>query len=125
MTANPSKADQIELIRPATRLRPSMPRLFVEGVGVVAVALDELVALRGPHVFADHFTNEFLEADLRLPTELAVRLRRVAEQRLHLGRPEVAWIDLHQAAPAGVAALFLEALAVPVHLESQLPCRDG
>ena len=53
-------------------------------------------------------------ADLVLPAELRVRLGRIAEQELDLGRAEIARIDLDQhAAGAGLDALLVDALAVP------------
>src|SRR3970040_658613 len=41
-----------------------------------------------PHVGIDHHRDELLEARLRLPPELRLRLRGVAEQHVHFRRAE-------------------------------------
>ena len=47
-------------------------------------------------VALDHHLREFLDAGAGLPAELFLRLRRIAEKLLDLGRAEVAGIDLDE-----------------------------
>ena len=46
-------------------------------------------------VLPHHLRAHLLHRDLRHPAELLLRLRGVAEQRLHFGRAEVARVDPH------------------------------
>src|SRR5438552_5582218 len=69
-----------------------------------AMLLHELVALGGLEVLAHHLGDELGEADLRRPAELRERIARIAEERIELGRPEVARIDRDDAAALRVVA---------------------
>lgn len=51
--------------------------------------LDELILFGRFEILTHHLRNEFLETDLWHPAELLPGLRRIAEQSLHLGGPEV------------------------------------
>ena len=72
----------------------------------------------------DHFGYDFSERGLRRPSQHLTRLGRVTYQKIDLGRPEVAGIDLH-AYRAGrrIAPLLARALAVPSDLDACL--REG
>ena len=59
----------------------------------MAVGLEQGVALGLVEIGGDHFGAHFLDGDLRYPAEFFLRLGRVAEQGLDLGRAEVAGID--------------------------------
>src|SRR5436189_2486323 len=61
----------------------------------VPVPPRELVALGEAQILARHLGDQVLEADLRRPAELRLRLARVAEQAVHLGGPEIMRIDPH------------------------------
>src|SRR5262245_60740437 len=47
----------------------------------------------------DHEPHQLAEVDLRCPSELAARLRRVGAEEIHLRRPEVARIEAHEVLP--------------------------
>src|SRR5215471_21275767 len=62
----------------------------------------------------DHFLDQLLERGAMPPAELGPRLRGVAEQRIDLGRTEIARIDLDQhLAGRSVDSLLVDALAAP------------
>merc|ERR1719487_1288510 len=86
-------------LRPASR-RP-------RSRGEVAL-LDELdVALH-------HLLAQLLHRRRRHPPQLLLRLRRVADQQLHLRRPEVFGVDLDELLTARLAvADLVDALALP------------
>src|SRR5258705_10953906 len=88
--------------------------------GGEAVALDELVALGGLEVLAHHFLDQLAETDARRPAELALRLGRVAEERVDLGGTKVAGIEGDDAAVLLVVALFVRAFALPADAHAQL-----
>ena len=50
---------------------------------------DQRVTLRRLQIALDHLFHQIIEARLWRPPKLALRLARIAQQRLHLGRPEV------------------------------------
>src|SRR5215470_12475569 len=70
-----------------------------------------------PHLRAiaiDHFRNEIRKARLVAPTEPLVRLARIAEQNIDLGRTEVARIDFDQGLSGfGVDPDLIDAGAMP------------
>ena len=68
-------------------------RLFVVIQGLVAMLLDQFVALGALQVFAHHFGDQFVEADLRRPAEFVLGLAGVAEQGFDFGGAEVARVD--------------------------------
>src|SRR5438128_5944148 len=89
----------------------------------------ELVALGEAQILARHLRDQVLEADLRLPAELRLRLARVAEQAVHLRGPEIVRIDPHHGlaglergealvARACDASGLVLAAALPVELDA-------
>src|ERR1700730_5263628 len=58
-----------------------------------------LLAPRKVDVVPDHHLDQLCEGNPRLPAQNAARLSRIAAQRIDLGRPEVAAIDLDMAPP--------------------------
>src|SRR3990167_3135399 len=95
-------------------MREFSPMLLMLIRHPVAVPFHEGVALGGLQVLAHHLGDDLGKTRLRLPAELGARLRRVAEQRLHLRRTQVAGIERDDAAALPVVALLLRALALPV-----------
>src|SRR5579859_7653598 len=80
------------------------------------------VVLFGPlelAVVVDHHPHELREAHRRLPAELLLRLRVVADEEVDLGRAEVAWIDLHVLVP--VEACVTERLVEELAHRMRLP----
>jgi len=77
-----------------------------------------------------HLLNQFLETDARRPAELRLRLGRIAEQGLDLGRTEVARVDPYNRLPLGQAiawlvealdgADFVDPLAFPAQVDAEL-----
>jgi hypothetical protein len=68
---------------------------------------------QSPQVFGDHFVNQIVECHLVLLAELA-RSRRIAAQRIDLGRTEIAGVNFHQFLAGGVVdAEFIGALPAP------------
>lgn len=86
--------------------------------GLVAMVLDEFVALGGFQIFPHHFGNEFVEGGSRRPAQLFPGFAGVAEQGFHFCRAEVAGIDGNDALAVTVVALLIHAVAIP----SGLPC---
>src|SRR6201999_3301387 len=65
-------------------------------------------------VAVHHVRDEILEGHLRLPAEHLAGLAGIAEQRIDLGRTEVAGVDLDQRLFAGgIDANLVTALAAP------------
>ena len=80
----------------------------------------ELLA-HGLEVGPDHARHELPERALRLPPQLFARLRRVPEQGVDLGGPEVARVDLHpHLAGPRVPALLLDPLPLPHEVDAHL-----
>ncbi len=67
------------------------------------------------HVGVDHTLYKLVERCFsRVPAEFGLGFLRIAEQLLHIGRPEKAWVNLHEhASCGGVDAFFVHAFAFP------------
>src|SRR5262245_15382670 len=91
--------------------------LLLALVHPVAASAQVRVGFRGLQVRAHHLDDELLEADARLPAELAARLGGVAEERVDLGRAKVARIDRDDAPAFRVDALLRFSLAAPAHAD--------
>lgn len=67
-----------------------------------------MVAFGQLQVLDDHFLHQPVEAGFCHPAEFLTRLAGIAEQRLHLGRPEIARVHRDDApAAGGVDALLV------------------
>src|ERR1043166_6110502 len=78
-----------------------------------------MLAPPGLEVSIDHFLDEPRARDLVAPAEFLARLRGVADERLDLGRPEIARVDLDQhLAGRGVEAALADAAALPLDAPS-------
>src|SRR5256885_15477851 len=53
------------------------------------------VALGDRYVFTHHLRHQLLERGFRTPAEFDVRGCRIAEQRMHFGRPEITRVDAY------------------------------
>src|SRR5579863_5068197 len=96
---------------------------FTGAGDLVAVPCDQRVAPGVLQVRGHHLAHQLGEADPRRPTELSACLARIPEQRVNLGRPEVARVDSHDdPSAAGIDAMFIETLALPADLLSELAC---
>src|SRR5690349_19288822 len=95
-------------------------RLFPARRDAVAAAAHERVAFRRMQVGLHHLGDELLEADARLPSQLAARARRIAKERVDLGRPEVARIDRDDAPAPRIEPGLVLALAAPAHAQAEL-----
>src|SRR5688572_22412039 len=99
------------------------------------MSLRHVVALGRAVVFPHHLRHQLLEARPRPPTQPGPGLGRVAQQRFHLGRPEVPGIDSHDGL-AGVHAAreiaphrghhadLIGTLALPGERDAELCGRD-
>ena len=68
----------------------------------------------GGHVRFHHVAHQCVKAGLVTPAELGSRFAGVSEERIHLCRPEITWVDLHQRRPGRlVEALLLDASPAP------------
>ena len=87
-------------------------------------ALAQFIALGNLQVFAHHLCNHFFQSNLRHPTQLFARLRRVTKQSLHLGRPEITRIDLDQYLAIRLRLIPFSSIPSPSQrTEYRLPCR--
>ena len=103
----------------ATKIRDS---LFMVLIDLEAFLCDQSIALRQLQIEIDHLLNERLEAHLRGPPQLLPSLSRIAEQRVDLGRAEIARVDLHDDSPiGGVSPYLLHTVPAPldVHAETR------
>ncbi len=90
----------------------------------ITLASAEGVAFGFFEILVHHLADERREADLRRPTELVARLGGIAEEGFHLGWAEVARVNGDDALPGvGIAALPLDAGALPADLETDSPRR--
>src|SRR6266850_1965094 len=69
--------------------------LFMTCRDPVAVVPNDRITLGVLHVLIYHFGDQLRESQFRLPAKHPVSLAGVAEQSVHFGRPEVAWIGPH------------------------------
>eukprot|EP01022_Parablepharisma_sp_SALTPOND_P036279 TRINITY_DN9838_c0_g1_i1.p1 TRINITY_DN9838_c0_g1~~TRINITY_DN9838_c0_g1_i1.p1 ORF type:complete len:1069 (-),score=237.17 TRINITY_DN9838_c0_g1_i1:780-3986(-) len=87
--------------------------------GLVAVLLDQFVALCRLQVFAHHFAHQVGEGGRRRPAQFFLGLGGVAQQGLDLRRTEVARIHGDTADALFVITLFFHAVAFPAQLYAQ------
>src|SRR5580765_4618478 len=87
---------------------------FLAGLEVMLLNLAPLT------VVIHHHADELREADRRSPAELLLRLRRVSEHEIDLGRTEIALVDRHVVGPVEpcVGERLIEELAHGVRLPS-------
>ncbi|MHB8999554.1 MAG: hypothetical protein ACYC9N_08610, partial [Thermoanaerobaculia bacterium] len=75
--------------------------------------------LRDPHIPIRHQLRQLPERHPRRPPQHPLRLRRIAQQQLHLGGTQIPRIDLHERAPAlRVDAVLLQARPLPPQLDA-------
>src|SRR5262245_16408798 len=97
-------------------LNPSAERLSLRSGAMLALfhaaelrgvdrARRNPLALRELEILLHHLAHQLVEGVGRLPAELAACSRRVATQLIHLGRTQVALIDLDVALPIHVEQL--------------------
>ena len=87
---------------PVTRTRLPVPERHLSPRPTISsgTALQELVPLAyrlqpsGPHVRVHHDLDQSVELDLEVQAEPVLRLRRVRDELVDLGRPEVPPVDL-------------------------------
>src|ERR1700688_4298759 len=102
---------------PATNTRLPL-RSKMTGAPLIVVSFAEIAmgtaAANVAQIRFDHLAHQIVESDGVAPAELLARLAGIADQRVGLGRPEVARIDLDlDAAVARIDALFGKAGAAP------------
>src|ERR1035437_1065930 len=90
---------------------------LVDVICVVAVAEHKRVALGGIQVRFHHLADEFIKADAGHPAKLALRLARVAQQRLHLCGAEVARVYSNNEIARLVDHFLVVAGALPCQIE--------
>src|SRR5262245_41747721 len=81
-------------------MRESAARLLVPVIHPVSMAPGQLVAACRAQLLAHHLRHQAAEADRRFPAEHRSSLARIAEQRIHFRRTEIAGIDAHDHLPA-------------------------
>ena len=87
---------------------------------LVAGLSDQRIALGALQVGRYHLLDQFVEPRGRLPAELSLGLRRVAQQRLHLGRPKIARIHRdHRGTGSSIDSDLLGAVSLPPLLERE------
>src|SRR6266404_5716534 len=87
----------------------------------VAVVPNDRITLGVLHVLIYHFGDQLRESQFRLPAKHPVSLAGVAEQSVHFGRPEVAWIDAHEdLLRARVDADLVDSRAAPSDVHAQV-----
>src|SRR4030088_885038 len=68
----------------------------------------------GGHICFHHIAHQCVKTRPVSPAELGSRFAGVSEERIHLCRPEITWVDLHQRRPGRlVEALLLDASPAP------------
>src|SRR3981081_3971528 len=80
----------------------------------------ESVAFGSLPISSHHFCHQLLECHIGLPSELGARLAGIPQQRIHLRRTEVPWINSHDdLARVAINSLLVETVAAPLHLHAQ------
>ena len=87
--------------------------------GLVAMVLDEFVALGGLEVFADHFGDKFFERRCWRPAKLFFGFSGVTEQGFDFGGAEIAGIDGDDALAMRVVSLLFNALPFPFDFHTE------
>src|SRR5690349_3718132 len=95
--------------------------LFMMLVSAESFLGHERVAPRELVIGGDHLRHQLIEARGRAPSHLLLRLRRIAQERVHFGRAEITRIDLDDRAAAGpVDAVFVDTFPAPLDLHPEL-----